>query len=137
MMRDREISDVVRRKYGEIAERVDAGAEASCCGPSACGCGCESADAMTDDLYDDDQVRTLPAQAVTAALGCGNPTAWAGCVAGALEESDYRARLAAAGFVDVEVEPTRLYGSADVNGAFMSAFTRGTRGPVATVPALR
>ncbi|MBI4495129.1 MAG: arsenite methyltransferase [Chloroflexi bacterium] len=35
--------------------------------------------------------------------------AWAGCVAGALEEEEYRARLAAAGFVDGAVEVTRVY----------------------------
>jgi arsenite methyltransferase len=34
---------------------------------------------------------------------------WAGCFAGALEEGDYRARLAAAGFANVEVQPTRVF----------------------------
>ena len=34
---------------------------------------------------------------------------WAGCFSGALEESDYRARLAAAGFTSVEVEPIRVF----------------------------
>ena len=34
---------------------------------------------------------------------------WVGCIAGALEESDYAARLRAAGFQDVEVEPWRVY----------------------------
>jgi SAM-dependent methyltransferase len=35
---------------------------------------------------------------------------WSGCIAGALEVEDYRARLAAAGFEDVEIELTRVYG---------------------------
>ena len=70
---------------------------------------------------------------------------WVGCVAGALEESDYRAKLDTAGFVDVEIEPTRIYRAAEasafleqagfdpktvgaqVDGAFMSAFVRATR----------
>ena len=264
------ITDVVKRKYGEIAEQVTAGRDASCCGPSCC----DGADPITDDLYEPGQVRGLPPDAVTASLGCGNPTAlaelrpgetvldlgsgggidvllsarrvgptgkaygldmtdqmlalarrnqrkagvenveflkgeieaiplpdasvdviisncvinlsadkdrvlaeawrvlrpggrlavsdvvrrrpvseglrrsvelWVGCVAGALEESDYRARLAAAGFVGIEVEPTRIYRAADasaflekagfdpaavaeeVDGAFMSAFVRATR----------
>tara|TARA_B110000116_G_scaffold270679_1_gene289364 strand:+ start:1038 stop:1553 length:516 start_codon:yes stop_codon:yes gene_type:complete len=69
---------------------------------------------------------------------------WVGCVAGALEASDYRRRLAAAGFVDIDLEPTRVYGSADAaaflteagfdpdtvasaDGAFMSAFVRARR----------
>ena len=34
---------------------------------------------------------------------------WAGCVAGALEEEEYVRLLAEAGFVDVEIEPTRVY----------------------------
>src|SRR5579862_9671031 len=38
---------------------------------------------------------------------------WVGCVAGALEESEYRAKLAAAGFEDIEIEPTRVYSVAD------------------------
>jgi arsenite methyltransferase len=38
-----------------------------------------------------------------------NVELWVGCVAGALDESDYRAKLAAAGFAEVEIEPTRVY----------------------------
>jgi SAM-dependent methyltransferase len=43
--------------------------------------------------------------------------AWAGCVAGALHERDYRAKLAAAGFAAPEVRVTRTYGLADLQGA--------------------
>jgi arsenite methyltransferase len=46
---------------------------------------------------------------------------WAGCVAGALEESDYRIKLAAAGFIGIEVEPTRIYTAADVAGFLKGA----------------
>jgi arsenite methyltransferase len=35
--------------------------------------------------------------------------AWVGCIAGALEENEYRGKLAAAGFEDIEIEPTRVY----------------------------
>jgi ubiquinone/menaquinone biosynthesis C-methylase UbiE len=38
---------------------------------------------------------------------------WAGCIAGALEESDYRLKLGCAGFEDIEIEPTRIYTAAD------------------------
>ena len=38
---------------------------------------------------------------------------WVGCIAGALEESDYRAKLAAAGFDGVDLEVTRVYDSED------------------------
>lgn len=41
-------------------------------------------------------------------------TAFVGCVAGALERSDYRRRLEAAGFVDASIEPTRRYTFADL-----------------------
>jgi len=38
-----------------------------------------------------------------------NVELWVGCVAGALSESDYRAKLAGAGFADIEIEPWRVY----------------------------
>lgn len=70
---------------------------------------------------------------------------WAGCVAGALDEGDYKHKLAAAGFDNVEVEPTRIYRAEDaqdllgdnsadvaalaseVDGKFMSAFVRASK----------
>ncbi len=44
--------------------------------------------------------------------------AWTGCFAGVLEEDEYRALLAEAGFEAVEVEPTRIYRASDVRGVF-------------------
>src|SRR5216684_3626188 len=38
---------------------------------------------------------------------------WIGCVAGALDENEYRSKLVAAGFENVDVEPTRIYQAAD------------------------
>jgi SAM-dependent methyltransferase len=38
---------------------------------------------------------------------------WIGCIAGALDEDDYRGKLAAAGFVDIEILPTRVYKAED------------------------
>ncbi len=70
---------------------------------------------------------------------------WVGCMAGALEEQDYRARLVAAGFADVSFEPTRIYNVEDarqflteagvdvdaiapeVDGKFLSAFIRAVK----------
>ncbi len=70
---------------------------------------------------------------------------WVGCIAGALDEETYRARLAAAGFQDIDVEPTRVYDIEDaraflsghgidvdaiapqVDGRVMSAFIRATK----------
>jgi arsenite methyltransferase len=70
---------------------------------------------------------------------------WVGCIAGALEEDEYRAKLRAAGFESVGIEPTRVYRVEDareflagkgldvdaiaesVDGKFMSAFIRATK----------
>lgn len=70
---------------------------------------------------------------------------WAGCFAGALEETEYHHKLAAAGFVDIDVQPTRIFGFDDaqaflvgqgleadalaqaVDGKVMSAFVRATK----------
>jgi arsenite methyltransferase len=70
---------------------------------------------------------------------------WVGCVAGALEENEYRAKLSTAGFEQVEIEPTRVYRTEDareflcgqnidvdsiapqVDGRFMSAFIRAVK----------
>src|SRR6202167_3926411 len=71
--------------------------------------------------------------------------AWVGCIAGALEEDDYRSKLAAAGFTQIEIEPTRIYRAEDareflagqgididaiapqMDGKFMSAFIRAIK----------
>jgi SAM-dependent methyltransferase len=70
---------------------------------------------------------------------------WVGCIAGALEEREYRTKLEAVGFANIGVEPTRIYHiddartflsghgidvdaiGADVDGKFMSAFVRATK----------
>ena len=67
-----DIQQAVREKYGAIAASVTrASKNTGCCGPSPCGCG----DPITSNLYSTDETGTLPADAVTASLGCGNPTA--------------------------------------------------------------
>jgi arsenite methyltransferase len=42
-----------------------------------------------------------------------NVLLWVGCVAGALDENDYRGELAAAGFEQIDLEPTRIYKAED------------------------
>ncbi len=69
------VTDEVRRKYGEIATRVREGGTDSCCGPAACGCGDDHP--ITGGLYGGEDLGALPPEAVTASLGCGNPTALA------------------------------------------------------------
>jgi SAM-dependent methyltransferase len=63
------IKDVVREKYGEAARRVGQGG--GCCG------GATSCDPITANLYDAQQGGEVPADALAASLGCGNPTALA------------------------------------------------------------
>ena len=71
--------------------------------------------------------------------------AWVGCIAGALEEKEYRGKLSAAGFEQIEIEPTRIYRIEDareflfssgidvdaiaeqVDEKFMSAFVRAVK----------
>lgn len=74
------VKDIVQEKYGEAARRVSAGEANSCCGASA-GCG-TNVDPITSNLYDEMQKEGLPAEAVLASLGCGNPTALAQLSAG-------------------------------------------------------
>src|ERR1700679_4101515 len=69
-----ELKEVVREKYGEAALRVRLGGS-SCCGASAALENC--CDPITSNLYDAAQTGSLPADAVLASLGCGNPTALA------------------------------------------------------------
>jgi len=70
---------------------------------------------------------------------------WVGCIAGALADDDYRARLGSAGFEAIDIEPTRVYRVEDareflagkgidvdamaqsVDGKFMSAFIRAVK----------
>src|SRR6185295_7552753 len=66
------LREVVQAKYGEAARSVQRGATASC----GCGCGC-GPDPITSDLYEKAEAAGLPAEAVLASLGCGNPTALA------------------------------------------------------------
>ena len=66
------VKDIVREKYANAALKV-AGGGGSCCGSSAI----EGANPITSNLYDAAQAEGLPAEAMLASLGCGNPTALA------------------------------------------------------------
>jgi arsenite methyltransferase len=74
-----------------------------------------------------------------------NVLAWVGCIAGALDENEYRSKLASAGFAEIDIEPTRIYRAEDareffsgqgidvgalapqVDGKFLSAFIRAVK----------
>lgn len=73
-MNGENIKDVVKEKYGPAALRVNSGGSACCGAVSAAGSGC---DPITSNLYDASQAGQIPAEAMLASLGCGNPTALA------------------------------------------------------------
>ena len=68
-MNPEEVSAAIRERYGKAAVAAKEGA-ASCCGTACC-----STDPITGNLYADADIHDLPAEAVSASLGCGNPTA--------------------------------------------------------------
>jgi 2-polyprenyl-3-methyl-5-hydroxy-6-metoxy-1,4-benzoquinol methylase len=72
------LKEVVKEKYAEAAQRAATGGS-SCCGATA---ACGSADPITSNLYDAAQSGEIPAEAMQASLGCGNPTALARLNAG-------------------------------------------------------
>jgi arsenite methyltransferase len=70
-----EVHQIVRDHYAAAAVRATTTGVSSCCGDGCCGG--QSADPISADLYDPQQVADLPRDAVLASLGCGNPTALA------------------------------------------------------------
>src|SRR5438876_7260693 len=96
-----DIHDAVREKYGAIATAVkeSSSGKTGCCGPSACGCG----DPITSNLYSDAETSGLPADAVAASLGCGNPTALL-----ALEPGQTVLDLGSGGGIDVLLSAQRV-----------------------------
>ena len=72
-MNPENIKEAVRQRYGEAALQVTTGGTSSCCSKNPIS-GC---DPITADLYTKVDTDSLPAEAVQASLGCGNPTALA------------------------------------------------------------
>jgi len=76
-MPDASIREIVKEKYGQAALRVtDKTGSSSCCGGAAAS-GVSCCDPITSNLYDALQAEQIPAEAMLASLGCGNPTALA------------------------------------------------------------
>ncbi len=91
-----DIKAVVREKYGRAALRVTRGT-------GSCGSGEAGCDPVTRDLYAADETAGLPAEAVAASLGCGNPTALA-----ALHPGDVVLDLGSGGGIDVLLSARRV-----------------------------
>jgi arsenite methyltransferase len=94
------ITDVVKEKYGQHALRVVAGQASSCCG--AAPETDQSCDPITSDLYGA-EIAGLPADAIAASLGCGNPTALA-----QLNSGDTVLDLGSGGGIDVLLSGRRV-----------------------------
>jgi len=100
-----DLQATVREKYGEAARRAASGeTSVSCCGSSGC-CGdtTESWDPITANLYDAGETAGLPAKALLASLGCGNPTALA-----ELREGETVLDLGSGGGIDVLLSARRV-----------------------------
>ena len=105
-----EIRATVRARYGAAAQRVAGGAAAAgvCCRPAddsghCCDAKRESWDPITSDLYAAGQTAGLPAEALLASLGCGNPSALA-----ELREGETVLDLGSGGGIDVLLSAKRV-----------------------------
>jgi arsenite methyltransferase len=98
-MSDTNIQDAVKEKYGAAAKQVSAG-KTACCGGGAELSGC---DPITRNLYNESEKSALPADAVAASLGCGNPTALA-----ELKPGEIVLDLGSGGGIDVLLSAKRV-----------------------------
>lgn len=96
------LTDTVKDKYGAIARKVSTGdtEAASCCGPACCG---GDKDPISANLYSDAEAAEVPTNAITASLGCGNPTALA-----ELRPGDTVLDLGSGGGIDVLLSARRV-----------------------------
>ena len=94
-----DVKDLVKEKYGQAATRAAAGQTSAGCGATDGGC----CDPITSNLYDLEQIGSLPAAAVVASLGCGNPTALA-----ELREGEVVLDLGSGGGIDVLLSARRV-----------------------------
>jgi arsenite methyltransferase len=110
-MSDTNIQNAVKQKYGEAAKRAASGGTA-CCGGGAELSGC---DPITRDLYDESEKAGLPAKALAASLGCGNPTALA-----KLQAGEVVLDLGSGGGIDVILSARRVGPSGKAYGLDMT-----------------
>jgi arsenite methyltransferase len=92
------IKEAIQQKYGEAALQARSGAKAGC----GCGSSCGT-DPITSNLYDEAQSAGIPAEALLASLGCGNPTALAD-----LKPGEIVLDLGSGGGIDVLLSARRV-----------------------------
>lgn len=106
----------IKEKYGSVAARVAKGEKnTGCgCGTSCCGDG-ESWDPITSNLYAQGETDGVPAEALLASLGCGNPTALA-----TLNPGETVLDLGSGGGIDVLLSAKRVGPTGKVYGLDMT-----------------
>ena len=104
-----EIKESVRRHYAERARGVQGSADTSCCGSGP------AENVISADLYTTDELAGLPAEAVVASLGCGNPVAIAD-----LRPGDVVVDLGSGGGIDVLLSARRVGPSGKAYGLDMT-----------------
>jgi SAM-dependent methyltransferase len=113
------VKEAVQKKYGEAARRVSTGQgfPADCCATVSCcsGFAAPSCDAITSNLYDENQQGQLPETAMNASLGCGNPTALA-----QLHPGEIVLDLGSGGGIDVILSAKRVGPQGRVYGLDMT-----------------
>ncbi|MGI9077833.1 MAG: arsenite methyltransferase [Gemmatimonadaceae bacterium] len=104
-MSTNDLKSTIQEKYGQAALRAATGESASsCCGSSGCsGATTEAWDPITADLYEKGQTESIPAEALLASLGCGNPTALA-----ELRDGETVLDLGSGGGIDVLLSAKRV-----------------------------
>jgi arsenite methyltransferase len=117
-----EIRATVQARYGASAERVYGGEAAGgvCCKPTDADGHCcdrkyQSWDPITSNLYDAGETAGLPAEALLASLGCGNPTALA-----ELHEGEVVLDLGSGGGIDVLLSARRVGSTGKAYGLDMT-----------------
>ncbi|MGN0117018.1 MAG: arsenite methyltransferase [Streptomyces albidoflavus] len=131
MTQSPDLREQVRKTYAGAANAVTAGAsnaelndalqvvdqeDGDCCGPTSC---CDGDTAVDESfgaaLYSSDEQGELPAEAVAASLGCGNPTAVA-----ALQPGERVLDLGSGGGIDVLLSARRVGGTGFAYGVDMT-----------------
>src|SRR5437867_11212523 len=110
-MANETLKQIVKEKYGQAAQRVASGGS-GCCGSTAARGEC---DPITTNLYAAGETAGLPAQAVAASLGCGNPTALAD-----LRPGETVLDLGSGGGIDVRLSAKRVGPTGQAYGLAMT-----------------
>ena len=108
-MNSQEVKECVKAEYGQAALQAKRG------GSSCCGSVSERAAPITSNLYEVKETEALPAEAVLASLGCGNPTALA-----QLNPGETVLDLGSGGGIDVLLSARRVGPSGKVSGLDMT-----------------